>query len=63
MPNSSSMKRYSTANDYFFTTEGTFVESGSGEWAPVSGPIAVQCVGTASSVSFTIERSSRDPDL
>jgi hypothetical protein len=39
----------------------TFEEAGVTDWAPLSGKIAVQVTGSASAVSFIVERSVSDP--
>ena len=39
----------------------TFEEAGVSDWVPLSGKIAIQITGSATSVSYMVERSVSDP--
>lgn len=49
-------------SDYFGRTlEQTLTDPGSTDWVALSGQVAVQATGTATSFTGVVERSARDP--
>jgi len=54
-------KTYNSIPNIAFTHENDFSAVGASDWAPLAGDIGVNVGGTATSVTFNIERSSRQP--